>query len=254
MRLILGAPVLLTLLSSVAPALCAGPELCADAAVSGQRMRRAGKLLEAREQFVACSQPTCAREVAERCVAWLREADAATPTVTVAARDAMGKDVVTGRVLIDDAPSADALAGKKLALDPGSHVVRLETADGVRAETIVLREGERNRVVDLSFSRASPERAAPRGGPSPALFTTVTVGVVATAVFAGFGAAGLSRRASAGCAAGCPSADYDRVQTDFLIADVALGAAVVSLAAASFFFFARSKAPSTALAAPSFSF
>ena len=211
--------------------------LCADSMVGGQQLRKSGKLVDARVEFVACSQSDCVSEVRERCVTWLREVDAALPSIIVAARNQDGKDIATGRVFIDDKEVAAALGGRAIAVDAGAHRIRLEAVGESLEESIVLREGEKERRIEL---RVRP-RPAPKPPESPShntagVIAAAAVGVVASGSFAFFSLRALADRKTFGCDVGCSSDHYDSVKTGYLAADISLGVALSAFTVAAVLF------------------
>ena len=58
---------------------------CVSAYESGQRMKQRGALLEAREQFLSCAQPTCPEALASDCSRFLDEVELDIPSVVLSA-------------------------------------------------------------------------------------------------------------------------------------------------------------------------
>jgi hypothetical protein len=134
---------------------------CSAAADRGQSQRDEGLYRAARASFGRCAQDDCPRIVARACGEWLRELDAATPTLVLGAKDARGADVADAHVEIDGAPLASALGGAPVSADPGVHRLRFIAKDGaVAEERVTLRAGEKNRLVVVSFPAAAPAPAA----------------------------------------------------------------------------------------------
>ena len=122
-----GACVLTVLLMVAASPARADDEACFRAAVEGQKLERSGKLLDARERFVACAQRSCdAAAVVEKCTGWLNGVEAALPSLTIAVKDAEGRDVVAQRARLDEADAGAALGGRSIPVDPGMHRVVVE--------------------------------------------------------------------------------------------------------------------------------
>lgn len=138
--------------SSTTFAQAAEQEGCNEDYVAAQRTRKEGKLLEAREHLLACSRELCMDVIEKDCVTWLQDVDRSTPTVVVFARDRWGDETLNVRVLIDGAVVRDVLDAKAIAVDPGTHVFRFETTDATPVEQkVILREGEKNRRVEMQF-------------------------------------------------------------------------------------------------------
>jgi len=254
------------LLLVASPPARADDEACFRAAVEGQKLERSGKLLEARERFVACAQRSCdAAAVVEKCAGWLQGVQAALPSLTVAVKDAEGRDLEAQRARIDDTDAGAALGGRSIQVDPGMHRVVVEVGGKTLSESVVMRQGEKDRAVVFHVSRPEgrPDGASegrPEGTSEGAHFSRAPlagaiasggVAVVSTALFAYFGTRGLSARASFGCANGCSAGDYQTVHQDFLAADVTLGFAVGSAVLATVLLVIAPSAPrSTALLGP----
>ncbi len=159
--------------------------------------------------------------------------EAALPSLTIAVKDADGRDVVAQRARLDDADAGAALGGRSIPVDPGMHRVVVEIGGVTLTENVLMRQGEKDRSV--VFHAPRPEGTVERTGDAtpgraPLVGAIVSGGVaaVSTAVFAYFGARGLSARADFGCAVGCSADHYQTVHQDFLAADVALGFAVAA--------------------------
>ncbi|HQY60629.1 MAG TPA: hypothetical protein PK141_04490 [Polyangiaceae bacterium] len=180
-------------------------ELCLQASEDGQRARVAGRLLEARVQFVTCARPVCPPIVRNACTSWLDEVERAMPTISVGVQDARGRDLLDARVLVDGRPPPDHDAGRSFPLDPGSHLVRAEVKGKLYEEHVIVKEGEKARAITVRVplgaeptpevspsALAAPSASSPPGrsiGP----FLVLGAGVVATGVglgvfFAGAGA------------------------------------------------------------------
>lgn len=218
-------------------------QVCLDAAVKGQQLLKARRLRDARDALSSCAREVCPGVVRRDCLGWLSEAESALPTIVLAATDADGHDVTRARVAIDGRAVIDALDGKAIALDPGQHTVRLERSPGdAIEETIVARENEKGREVSLHFTSRGLSSAG-RAPVPPSAVVLASLGAVATGVFVAFGAKGLDDRGS-GCdvAHACDRATYDRVVTEYTVATVALGVAVIAIAGAAWTYLARGAA------------
>ena len=232
-----------------ASASAAGKHACVVASDRGQALRIDGKLTEARDRFLVCADPSCPPIVRTACAGWLDEIDKQIPTVVFSAHDADGNDYVGFEVTLDDKPLEGAADGRAIPLDPGTHKVSF-TAKGVAPveRVVVVREGEQRRIVDAELPRPAPreespavQKGSPAGSPAPpgptptpepAATTTPWAAwgfaIGAGAAWATFGAFALSghlayEKAKSDCPA-CGS--YP--QTQFIIADVALGLAVTT--------------------------
>jgi hypothetical protein len=212
---------------------------CVEASDQGQSLRDEGKLRAAVDRFVACAREECPALVRKDCAAWLADADARLPSVVFVAKDGRGRDLAEVRVSVDGALVTDRLDGRAFPIDPGDHRVRFEGAGLTIEESIVLREGEKRRVVAATLaapaSKVPVERPTVVRGPIPtATYVLGGASLVAFGAFAWFGIQG-KRDADAlraTCAPACDPADRDAVRTKLVIADVALGIGVASAAGA----------------------
>jgi len=244
--------------TSIAPAADKKSLACIRAAEDGQAARDERRLLRARDLFTQCSSRECPSLVRHDCAGWLDEVAGAIPSIVLVARDASGRDRTDAHATIDGVAQQPALAGNAIELDPGLHLVRVEIEGSEPADQqIVLSTGEKNRVVNVASALAPPAKSA---APSPSIafeaqpaqgtavpiestsgrgpFATYLlggVGVAALGVFGYFGIRGMSDadHLRQTCAPDCPQSDVDAVHTKLVVADVALGVGVVSLAAAS---------------------
>ncbi|MBW2529339.1 MAG: hypothetical protein JRI23_34500 [Deltaproteobacteria bacterium] len=223
---------------------------CADAYLASQRLRKEGKLIAARGQLLLCARDQCPAVVKPDCVQWLSEVEAAIPTVVFAAKGRDGSDTSTVRVWLDGELFSKQLDGKPVPLDPGVHQVRFELVDsaaGVAAkeQEIVVRQGEKNRLVSISFARPSAAPSAPAPGdehrPKPddrgapvAAIVIGSVGVVGLGVFAILAALGTSElddlRSTCGQTSTCDPADVDAARNKLIGADVSLGIGIAGVA------------------------
>jgi len=229
-------------------------QACVSAYEEGQQLRKAGKLTSARARLLTCAQEGCPAVLRKDCTVWVAEVEHATPTVTLAVRGPTGKDVVDVAVSLDGKPLATHLDGKALPVDPGPHTFRFELAGEARDETILVKEGERERAVLADFqppgartaslsasSVPMPERArrAPAG---TWIFGAIGVAGVGTSL--GFGLWGMSEKGKLdACKPNCDASAVDKVRTKFLVADVGLFVGVGSLVVATILYVTRGEAP-----------
>jgi hypothetical protein len=236
---------------------------CIRAAEDGQAARDESRLLRARDLFTQCASRDCPSLVRHDCAGWLDEAEAQIPSIVLVARDATGRDRTDARVTIDGLARQSTLAGSAIDLDPGLHLLRIEIEGSEPIdEQIVLSTGEKNRVVNVASALVRPAKSLPPSpSPSfdarPARSTSVPIdkttadgrrlplatylfggaGIAALGVFGYFGIRGMADadHLRQTCAPDCSHADVNAVHARLVVADVALGVGVVSLAAASFF-------------------
>lgn len=209
-----------------------------------QVSRRGGRLIEAREALRSCSREACPSAIRADCVEWLEQIERSIPSVVVTARD-RALDLPDVRVLVDGRVAADRLTGVAIELDPGEHRFRFESPGRPSIErTVLLSEGVKQRPIDVDFSPEPPP--APRGAPmalqqpGPAAaeglsmfdYVAGSVAVAALGTAAFFGGWGLLSRnqLERDCGHVCPDSEREAVENRLLVADVALGTAVLSLA------------------------
>jgi hypothetical protein len=146
--------------------------VCAAASEEAQLRRIQGKLRGAHEKLLVCARDVCPPLVKHDCEQWLAEVDKSLPTVVISARDGQGHDAGDVRVLVDGEAFLDKLDGSAAAIDPGEHRVQFQHgSDPVILQTIIVREGEKNRLVSVQFG--APRSTAPL--PVPILTPTTPV-------------------------------------------------------------------------------
>lgn len=234
-------------------------EACVTAFVKGQELEKAGKLVESRAELVTCGRDACPEVVRRDCLQVLQSVEASMPTIVPGARDGSGNDIVDARLSMDGTVLATRLDGKAIAVNPGPHALRFEKAGAAPVERqIVVRVGEKNRIVTVDFSGTRPPAAPPGGSgtaapppdstaspgspEAPARPTPVgpivvgALGLAAVGVFAGLGIKGkddlAGLRATCGQTHSCAPAEVDAVKGTLIAADVSLGAGVLALGAA----------------------
>jgi len=149
-------------------------EACIRAVEHAQVARIDGKLREAREGFVTCARAVCPEAIRQDCTRWVTDVDASLPSVVFEAVWVDGHDATGMRVLLDGKLLADTEPGRAVVLDPGEHTFHFEVAGAAPVETrSVIREGEKNRIVRVTFTPLAPpasgptgDAVAPPGGPS----------------------------------------------------------------------------------------
>jgi hypothetical protein len=141
---------------------------CIRASDEGQRLRDDGSYAQAQASFVECAAPACPQMIRAACADWLAELQKNEPTLVFAARDAAGQDLANVGVSVDGLAVTKTIDGRPVAVDPGSHRVRFLAADGSVVETqIVVRAGEKNRVISATFAAPAPKPVVVREAPTP---------------------------------------------------------------------------------------
>jgi len=139
---------------------------CIDADAEAQSLRMSGKFLEAKKQLSMCAASVCPQLVRDDCAQRLDDVNKATPTIVLAAQDAMGKDRSDVKVTVDGVLVAERLDGLPIPLDPGPHKFVFEVAGQAPFErALVLREGEKDRhesvIIPASAATAPSVTPAP---------------------------------------------------------------------------------------------
>lgn len=200
-----------------------------------QEARAAGKLVEARDALLLCSRRDCPNLVQEDCVGWLAEVKADTPTIVLDAKDDRGARVKPSSIRIDGAPITTGLDGQALEIDPGDHEVVFE-ATGLATVTVhvLAKAGTKNQTVTATFVTTPP----PRGGSKLPAFILFGVAGASLLTFGGLAIAGqVEFDGFDACKPGCVQDDVDRVEREFIAADVMLGVAGAALATGVVLFF-----------------
>ncbi len=136
-------------------------EVCIRAVEHAQVARLDGKLREAREGFVTCARAVCPEAIRQDCTRWVTDVDASLPSVVFEAVWADGHDATGMRVFVDGKPLGDTEPGRAVVLDPGEHTFRFEVSGASPVETRnVVREGEKNRLVRITFAPLAPPASA----------------------------------------------------------------------------------------------
>lgn len=243
---------------------------CVAASEHGQLHRKAGKLVEAASELLACSKSACPVQIRPDCERWHREVTDSLPTIVVAVRDGKGDDVTDARITLDSQALAVAVSGRALPVDPGPHVVRAERAAGETAEQrFVVREGEKLRAISLAFPRppgdsaAGPPLAAtsptpppdaaeaPRAAPPVLAYALLGAGALGVGVGTFFF---LKQNADYNdlertCAPHCDRGDAQAIDDQRLVAGIAGGVGVAAAIAGAWLLFASPRAPAAATSA-----
>jgi hypothetical protein len=235
---------LLTMLASSQALAADVKRECVEASTEGQLKRDAGELLSARDRFLVCSRDACPAVVRSSCSGWLTEVEQQIPSVVVRAADASNADITDGSATIDGIEHP--LDGKPIPLDPGKHVVVVDTQDGVHLEKkLLLAAGEKSRLIELRITPAAsaepvstPSQPPPAAPGSSGIPTGAWIlGGVSVVALGSFGVFALSAKKELDqleekCAPSCEDSQSDTGRTNALIADISLGVGVVALAGA----------------------
>jgi hypothetical protein len=246
-------------MSSWGPSAHADPAVeCADRAEKAADLKQQGKLVEAAPLFEQCAQDSCPRVVRQDCRTALSELQQSAPHLTIHVRDETGADVFDAAVSVDGVAVATDDYARGMLLDPGRHSVRAERGSFFPGEqAILVTAGDRNPSVNLTLRRvhATETDTVRTKNRTPAL----VVGAGGLAFLAAFGVLGTwtlvdYENLNKTCGGHCMAAQVDPVRVRGAIADVSLGAGVVSLAVATVLWFAaptteKARAPQTVVLA-----
>jgi hypothetical protein len=213
---------------------------CAVAYEKAQEARVDNRLREAKKHLAICAQSQCPAFIRADCAEWFEEVDQAVPSVVFSAVDATGAETGDVRVTIDGALYSERLDGAPLELDPGEHTCRFEHGDDPPIEQkTLIRAGERNRSIQISWFAGKPNDWGPQteAAPGPLRPYAYVAGGVAAAALVSFGVFGIIGRqqeksVKEKCEANlatCPLDEIDSAESKLLIADISLGVAAVSL-------------------------
>ncbi len=241
------AATLVTIVLSARPSHARGEtDVCVAAAERAQVQQHAGALRSARESLLVCSREACPNAIRTDCLRWLAEVQAATPSLVVSVVDASGGDVVEVRLLVDGARVSDRLDGRPMEIEPGEHLLRVERAGAVAETRLLVRQGERDRLVTLRFVETPPPPPppiAPSPGPPRASAPERRVpmgawvlggaGLVATSAGLFFWVSGRSDRsdlyASCGVTHSCSQHEIDSARTKVLVGDITFGLGLAAI-------------------------
>ncbi|OJY17387.1 MAG: hypothetical protein BGO98_00340 [Myxococcales bacterium 68-20] len=226
---------------------------CVAASEKAQKLRIAGRLSEARAELATCGRIECPKLVQQDCSEWMREVLAILPSVVLGAKDQDGRDIVDAKVSIDGKVVTESLDGKAVAVDPGVHLFRFETQGAPAVEEkVVVRQGEKNRILTVTFATGPAEGEAPSGmkhskqdGSAPiAAFVTGGIGLAAlgAALYIDLDANADARNLRKTCAPSCEQSQVDDVENRYVIAGVTAALGGAALIAGVVLFFTHDRA------------
>jgi hypothetical protein len=227
---------------------------CIHAYESAQEHRKAEQLLQARQELQVCAQPSCPAITQTDCTSWLGQVVDSIPTIVFSAKYD-DENVFDVAVSMDGKPVAAQLDGRPIEVDPGLHtfVFTRSGNTAIEKKTIVSAR-EKAQVISVSWRSPVPSVASPtdkaepveKVRPIPPLFYVLTGTTVVG--FGGFAVAALMGESAKsdlqnGCApphgTGCSQSEINKLQTRFLVADVAVGIGAASAAGALIVFLTR---------------
>jgi hypothetical protein len=222
---------------------------CSASHASSQELRLDGKLVEARGELRTCSDAACPSALQAECAGWLADVQQAIPSVEFLFETAPGERLKP-KVVLDGQALAGVEQGGPFELNPGAHVFRFELeGHPAQEQTLVIRQGEKRRVLRVQFQEPMPvappvsSKPVPVAPPQAADGSSVSsrpipiasylfggVALVAAGAGAYLGLDAISRHGEKEdtCAPNCPDRDVDELKTQLLLADIAGGVALVS--------------------------
>jgi hypothetical protein len=255
---LLAASIVAAQLGSAATAR-ADAKSCTNVHASAQREQKAGHLKAASEQFMACgSDESCPEAIRTDCMDRYASVEKLIPTVILSLVDERGNDVTSVQVYSNDQLLTSELDGRPIALEAGKYRFRFVLPSGQEVTSdVLIREGEKNRVVKAELPKSETEVPAAEADSGPELVEATVapdtsrspgagfwiasgVAVAALGSFATFAILGRQKHESlADCSPECARSeqgDYDAMKRNYLIADISLGAAAVSAGVATVLF------------------
>jgi hypothetical protein len=240
---------------------------CASGFEQSQLLRRDGKLRESRAELLKCAQNDCTRALREQCGVWLEEVERQTPSIIVQAT-LDGEDHPEVRVELDGELLTESTSGRSYDANPGVHKLRFTIAGMPPVDkTVVVREGEKLRIIEVPFLSAKPAATPapaetkpaepqPKPLPPPAPVQMERPVPAITYVFAGLAVAGGGAFAFFGlsgnkrlkqledeCSPNCTKEDVQPVERYMLSANVSAAVGAVGLAGALVSYLVRPSKP-----------
>jgi hypothetical protein len=226
---------------------------CVSASEKGQQLKNAGKLEAARAELQICSRAECPKLIQQDCTEWMKDILNILPSVVPGAKDRKGRDLVDVKVSIDGKVATETLDGKAVNVDPGVHVFRFEGKGMAPVEEqVVIRQGEKNRILTITLGAADEKDKPPPPPPPPppstkssppiAAFIVGGVGLVALGV-GGYIVLDANTDASdlrETCAPQCKEEDVKSIEDRRLIGGITAGVGGALLVVGVILFFTHS--------------
>lgn len=215
---------------------------CLRAFEAAQRARLKSELVEARRELRICSQESCPALVQGPCTGWLREVEAAMPSVVVSVRTAEGDDVHDARVSIDGRPVR--ATGTPLELSPGEHKIRVQAGKRTLERTIIVNAGEKSRLVQLTMPLAPGKQREPVKDRKPATseaspswpYLVGALGIVLVGAGVTLDVIGSRRLGELrdDCAPNCTESDVSGTKTKIIVGDSLIAGGVIAIGIATY--------------------
>jgi hypothetical protein len=248
-------------------------EACFSSAEQAQPLMKQRKLRAAKKHLEVCARESCPKAARTDCRTWLADVTRAEPTVVFVAREERpsgeSRAVDDVRVSVDGEVVASRLEVTAVPLDPGVHTLTfVHTGFDPVEQRLDVREGERDREVDVVFRASAPQTGVapvptvpppPSERPVPPEPSTssrpvpvVVYGLGGAAVVAlGIGVVmegvGLSARShlvdTCQPTRSCAPSDVDSARHQVMAGDIALGVGALLVAGSAYLYFTRDTSP-----------
>lgn len=222
-------------------------KVCIERHAESQKLRKAGKLGEAKDLLVQCASEECPAPIREECGKWAEEVEASLPSILIEVRGDDGALRSDVEIWIDGTRRAESLTGLPLPLDPGEHEIEIRPArQKPEKRRVLVNVGAKGQSVAFSLAKkpvskragsgTALRKAAPRSeakGTPTAAYVLGGVGLVALGVGGYFGYTAKTRAdALEDCRPHCDRDEADAMRQKALVADISLGVGVVALGVA----------------------
>jgi hypothetical protein len=211
---------------------------CEREHLSSQQKRAAGELVDALEDLGTCSREECPPLIQSDCATWREEVSKELPTIVPAAREG-GHDLSDVKVSLDGNVVLEAIDGRSIQVDPGSHTLRFELPDKPPLDVpFVAKVGQKDQLVSGDFGGAASTPTAPADDLGTNAIVAIALGssggamlIVAGALL---GAAETQYQSldDSGCKPNCDQDDIDQIASEYLGAEISLGIGLALGAAA----------------------
>jgi hypothetical protein len=151
-------------------------QACIAAHESSIGLRKRQALLQARDELRVCSASACPAHIRHECTTRLVEVNAGVAGVVLEIVDGAGRDVsATSTVALDSRPTSVAADGAPIEMDPGEHVLVVESSGRRREVRFTVAAGEKGRRERIVLGEPSPSpSSAPPAAVVPAVASTTS--------------------------------------------------------------------------------
>jgi hypothetical protein len=133
---------------------------CAESQRRSRESEAAGRLREARNRALGCSEVVCGF-IGEQCRAAYDRLRESIPSVVPVVVGEHGEALVDVEMSMDGTTLTNHVDGRAVAVDPGIHQFRFSARDRAPvAATIMVAQGQRNRPIAVTLTRSRPEDTA----------------------------------------------------------------------------------------------